>query len=95
MAGLGAVRTNGVTLVRGGMEDPPGLDAALRGVDGVYSLQTFTGPDGLAGEVRQGRAVAEAATVGFRADLAGLRTRQPNLITLETWVSKHWTVPGH
>jgi uncharacterized protein YbjT (DUF2867 family) len=33
-------------------------------------------------------------TVGFRADLAGLRTRHPNLITLETWVSKHWTVPG-
>ena len=244
-----ALRRHGVTLVRGDLEDPAGLDAALRGVYGVYSVQTFTGPDGLAGEVRQGKAVAHAAiragvahfvygsvggsdrssgvahfetkgevekhiaalglpatvlrptffisnfegmgpqwvdgelvltlaleprtklqmiapedigvfaadafdapadhigrgieiagdelagaqmaeiftrtagrpvrfhsqpiaqvrefseelavmfdwfnTIGFRADLAGLRMQHPNLITLETWVSKHWTVPGH
>jgi uncharacterized protein YbjT (DUF2867 family) len=56
-----ALRRHGVTLVRGDMEDPAGLDAALRGVYGVYSVQTFTGPDGLTGEVRQGKAVAEAA----------------------------------
>lgn len=56
-----ALRQHGVTLVRGDLEDPAGLDAALRGVYGVYSVQTFTGPDGFAGEVRQGKAVADAA----------------------------------
>ncbi|WP_129841149.1 NmrA/HSCARG family protein [Streptomyces sp. RFCAC02] len=51
----------GADTVRGDMEDPATLDAALRGAYGVYSVQTFTGPDGTEGETRQGRAVADAA----------------------------------
>lgn len=51
----------GAELVRGDLDDPVSLDAALTGAYGVFSVQTFTGPDGLAGEVRQGRAVADAA----------------------------------
>lgn len=51
----------GAELVRGDLDDPASLDAALTGAHGVFSVQTFTGPDGLAGEVRQGRAVADAA----------------------------------
>jgi uncharacterized protein YbjT (DUF2867 family) len=51
-----ALRQHGVTLVRGDLEDPAGLDAALRGVYGVYSVQTFTGPDGCGrGPPGQGR----------------------------------------
>jgi len=52
---------HGAVLVRGDMDDPASLDAALRGAYGVYSVQTFAGPDGFAGEVRQGKAVAQAA----------------------------------
>ncbi|BCJ26133.1 NmrA/HSCARG family protein [Actinocatenispora sera] len=51
----------GADLVRGDLDDPASLDAALAGAYGVFSVQSFTGPDGLAGEVRQGRAVADAA----------------------------------
>jgi uncharacterized protein YbjT (DUF2867 family) len=56
-----ALKERGATLVRGDLEDPASLDRALHGVHGVYSVQTFTGPDGFAGEVRQGKAVAQAA----------------------------------
>lgn len=52
----------GAELVRGDMEDAASLDEALRGAYGVYSVQTFAGPDGVEGEVRQGRAVADAAS---------------------------------
>jgi uncharacterized protein YbjT (DUF2867 family) len=48
-------------VVQGDLDDPQALDAALSGVYGVYSMQTFFGRDGVAGEERQGRAVAEAA----------------------------------
>jgi uncharacterized protein YbjT (DUF2867 family) len=51
----------GAELVRGDLDDPASLDAALAGAYGAFSVQTFAGPDGLAGEVRQGRAVADAA----------------------------------
>ncbi|MFC7381741.1 NmrA/HSCARG family protein [Sphaerisporangium rhizosphaerae] len=57
-----ALKESGAILVRGDMDDPASLDAALRGVHGLYSVQTFTGPDGTAGEIRQGKAVADAAT---------------------------------
>ncbi|MFE9117261.1 NmrA/HSCARG family protein [Streptomyces sp. NPDC007172] len=57
----------GAELVAGDMEDPRSLDAALKGAYGVFSVQTFTGPDGSAGELRQGKAVASAAA---RADVA-------------------------
>ena len=45
----------------GDLDDPPSLEAALKGAYGVYSVQTFTGPGGIEAEERQGRAVAEAA----------------------------------
>ncbi|CAG7657902.1 NmrA/HSCARG family protein [Actinacidiphila bryophytorum] len=51
----------GAALVTGDMEDAESLDAAMRGVSRVYSVQTFTGPDGVEGEERQGKAVADAA----------------------------------
>ncbi|RJL33418.1 NmrA/HSCARG family protein [Bailinhaonella thermotolerans] len=51
----------GAEVVRGDMDDTASLDAALAGAHGVYSVQTFSGPDGTAGEERQGAAVAEAA----------------------------------
>ncbi|MFE7934840.1 NmrA/HSCARG family protein [Streptomyces sp. NPDC057456] len=51
----------GASLVTGDMDDASSLDAAMRGVSRVYSVQTFTGPDGVEGEERQGKAVADAA----------------------------------
>uniref|UniRef100_A0AAU2VEY1 NmrA/HSCARG family protein n=1 Tax=Streptomyces sp. NBC_00003 TaxID=2903608 RepID=A0AAU2VEY1_9ACTN len=57
----------GAELAVGDMEDPLSLDAALKDAYGVFSVQTFTGPDGSAGEIRQGKAVASAAA---RAEVA-------------------------
>ncbi|MEV7438336.1 NmrA/HSCARG family protein [Streptomyces griseoviridis] len=51
----------GVTLVRGDLDDEASLRAAMDGVSGVFSAQTFMASAGLGGEVRQGRAVARAA----------------------------------
>uniref|UniRef100_A0AAU3H2Y2 NmrA/HSCARG family protein n=1 Tax=Streptomyces sp. NBC_01401 TaxID=2903854 RepID=A0AAU3H2Y2_9ACTN len=56
-----ALKEAGAALVRGDLDDVASLDAALLGAYGVFSVQTFTGPDGIAGEIRQGKAVAEAA----------------------------------
>lgn len=56
-----ALKEAGAVLVRGDLDDAASLDAALDGAYGVFSVQTFTGPDGLTGEVRQGRALADAA----------------------------------
>lgn len=51
----------GVRLVTGDLDDGASLRAAMEGVHGVFSVQTFMTPGGLGGEVRQGRAVARAA----------------------------------
>jgi uncharacterized protein YbjT (DUF2867 family) len=51
----------GAVLTRGDLDDPASVKAAIRDAHGVYSVQTFTGPDGSAGEARQGITVAEAA----------------------------------
>ncbi|MGW1028274.1 NmrA/HSCARG family protein [Streptomyces sp. NPDC002577] len=51
----------GAEVVAGDLDDPQSLDAALSGVYGVYSVQTFMGPEGVEGEERQGIAVANAA----------------------------------
>ncbi|MEU6056483.1 NmrA/HSCARG family protein [Streptomyces xanthochromogenes] len=59
--GARALADQGAVLVKGDMEDPQSLDAALQGAHGVYSVQTFEGPDGSVGEIRQGKAVADAA----------------------------------
>ncbi|MET9361213.1 NmrA/HSCARG family protein [Streptomyces sp. NPDC006632] len=64
-----ALKEAGAVLVRGDLDEPASLEEALRGAYGVFSVQTFTGPDGLTGEVRQGRAVADAAA---RAGVAHL-----------------------
>ncbi|MFI9808936.1 NmrA/HSCARG family protein [Streptomyces sp. NPDC052301] len=51
----------GAQLVRGDMDDEASLAAAMEGVHGVFSVQTFRGPGGVEAEERQGRAVADAA----------------------------------
>jgi uncharacterized protein YbjT (DUF2867 family) len=56
-----ALAAAGAQVVQGDLDDPQALDAALSGAYGVYSVQTFFGPDGVAGEERQGRAIADAA----------------------------------
>jgi uncharacterized protein YbjT (DUF2867 family) len=48
-------------LVCGYLDKPESLRAAMTGVRGVFSVQTFMTSAGVGGEVRQGRAVAEAA----------------------------------
>ena len=56
-----ALAKAGATLAVGDMEDAASLAEAMKGVRGVYSVQAFNGPDGVKGEERQGRAVADAA----------------------------------
>ncbi|MGH2838123.1 MAG: NmrA/HSCARG family protein [Thermoleophilaceae bacterium] len=50
----------GAELVKGDMEDRTSLDAAVDGVAGVFSVQNFW-EAGADGEVRQGKAIADAA----------------------------------
>ena len=52
---------HGAVLVRGDLDDTASLQAALRGAHGVFSVQTFTTPEGVTGEERQGRSVADVA----------------------------------
>ncbi|GAA4660115.1 NmrA/HSCARG family protein [Streptomyces youssoufiensis] len=57
-----ALRTLGAELVRGDLNDAGSLRAAMAGVDGVFSVQPLAyEPETLATEVRQGKAVADAA----------------------------------
>ncbi|OAH10950.1 NmrA/HSCARG family protein [Streptomyces jeddahensis] len=56
-----ALQEAGAVLVRGDMDDEASLTAAMQGVHGVFSVQTFRGPGGVEAEERQGRAVADAA----------------------------------
>ncbi|MEU5689579.1 NmrA/HSCARG family protein [Streptomyces venezuelae] len=56
-----ALAEAGAVLVRGDLEDTDSLRAAMRGVQGVFSVQTFRGPGGVEAEERQGKAVADAA----------------------------------
>ncbi|MGV9558609.1 NmrA/HSCARG family protein [Streptomyces sp. NPDC003522] len=56
-----ALAAAGADLVRGDLEEPASLRAAMTGVAGVFSVQTFRGPGGVAAEERQGKAVADAA----------------------------------
>lgn len=53
--------SQGVSLARGDLDDPPSVAAAMRGVVGVFSVQTFMTATGLGGEIRQGKTVAKAA----------------------------------
>ncbi len=56
-----ALADDGAELVRADLDEPDTLRAAFEGARGVYSVQSFTGPDGIDGEIRQGKAVADAA----------------------------------
>ncbi|MFF5719504.1 NmrA/HSCARG family protein [Streptomyces buecherae] len=57
-----ALRKLGAELVRGDLNDAGSLRAAMDGVDGVFSVQPLAyEPETLATEVRQGKAVADAA----------------------------------
>lgn len=51
----------GAVLVCGDLDDEESLRVAMKGVDGVFSVQTFRGPGGVAAEERQGKAVGDAA----------------------------------
>lgn len=62
-----ALTAAGAVPVRGDLDDAASLRAALAGVHGVFSVQTFRGSGGVAGEERQGKAVADAAA---EADVA-------------------------
>ncbi|RSM81661.1 NmrA family transcriptional regulator [Kibdelosporangium aridum] len=56
-----ALADAGAVLVRGDMNDEASLRAAMAGVHGVFSVQTFLTPGGVEEEERQGKAVADAA----------------------------------
>ena len=52
----------GVSVVAGDLDQPTSLVPALAGAAGVFSVQNYWAPGtGYAGEIRQGRALAEAA----------------------------------
>ncbi|NNC64140.1 MAG: NmrA/HSCARG family protein, partial [Gammaproteobacteria bacterium] len=55
-----ALATLGVEMVQGNFDDPASLDRTMEGVDGVFSVQQYRGV-GVDGEIRQGRAFADAA----------------------------------
>lgn len=60
-----ALQQAGAEVVRGDFDDEASMRRAMAGVHGVFSVQTFIGPGGIAAEVRRGRTVAEiAAEVG-------------------------------
>ena len=57
-----ALAAAGAEIVSGNMDDRASLDKAFAGAYGVFSVQNFWLPDvGTAGEVRQGKIVADAA----------------------------------
>lgn len=57
-----ALAAAGAEIVSANMDDRASLDRAFEGAYGVFSVQNFWLPDvGVAGEVRQGKAVAAAA----------------------------------
>lgn len=51
----------GAGVVGGDLDDPASIRTAMAGARAVFSVQTFATPAGVDGEVRQGKAVAEAA----------------------------------
>jgi uncharacterized protein YbjT (DUF2867 family) len=54
-----ALKQAGAELVQGDFSDRASLDRALQGADGIFSVQNFQ--DGSETEIRQGKAVADAA----------------------------------
>lgn len=60
-AGARALAEAGAVLVRGDMDDEASLREAMRGADGVFSVQPFRTPGGVEAEERQGKAVGDLA----------------------------------
>lgn len=59
-----ALKSLGAELVKGDLDDADSLNSALAGVHAVFSVQNFQLPDvGLEGEIRQGKALIDAAQV--------------------------------
>jgi uncharacterized protein YbjT (DUF2867 family) len=56
-----ALAAKGAELAQGDLDDRASLDRGLSGAYGVFSVQTFMGPDGAVGETRQGKLLADAA----------------------------------
>lgn len=56
-----ALRAAGADVVRADQEDSGSLADGLAGVASLFYMTTFEGPEGPAGEVRRGHAVADAA----------------------------------
>ena len=57
-----ALRNAGAEVVQGNMDVTASLDAALKGVYGVFSVQNFWLPEvGFEGEIREGKNLADAA----------------------------------
>ncbi|MGH4014096.1 MAG: NmrA/HSCARG family protein [Pseudonocardiaceae bacterium] len=56
-----ALQEQGAILVPGDLDDVESVRAAVAGAYGVFTVHTFMTPTGLAGEVRHGKAVAQAA----------------------------------
>jgi uncharacterized protein YbjT (DUF2867 family) len=56
-----ALRAAGADVVQADQEDSESLADALAGVASLFYMTTFEGPEGPAGEVRRGHAVADAA----------------------------------
>ncbi|MFJ4769394.1 NmrA/HSCARG family protein [Streptomyces uncialis] len=59
--GARALAEAGAVLAHGDMDDEASLRAAMKGVHGVFSVQPFRTPGGVAAEERQGRAVGDIA----------------------------------
>ena len=59
-----ALAARGVEIVKGDFHDPASLDAALTGVEGVFSMQTGSQPNDPDNEIVTGRALIEAAIRG-------------------------------
>jgi len=61
-----ALAAQGMDVLKGDFDDPASLDAALAGVDGVFSMQMGSHPDDPETEIRTGKALVEAS---HRADV--------------------------
>lgn len=56
-----ALKSSGVEVAQGELDDPASLEQALQGVYGVFSVQTWAGTaQGIEDQIRQGKALADA-----------------------------------
>lgn len=85
----------GVTLVLGDLDDPGSLRAAMAGVHGVFSVQTFMTKAGLGGEVRRGRAVADAAAASGVAHLVYSSVGGADRASGVPHFDSKWAIEGH